>query len=280
MPRVDIVEGPAPGDLRQAAWWFLFDGGKLLLREDGAPAVPRFRVDRSSVPLATGEPVFLGMLGSEPCLAAELDEPHLSAASFALRPLRACLEHLAPEQAALACRAASLLHWRRRNHYCGGCGAPTCDHEGGPSLACSACGQVTFPRSSPAVIVAVVRDDEILLARSPRFAPGMYSVLAGFVEPGETLEACLRREVREEVGIEVCDIRYFGSQPWPFPDSLMIAFTASWASGEIRIDGREIIDAGWFRRDALPEVPGKASIARRLIDGFRVSAPGGSTSGS
>ncbi|MGE5605842.1 MAG: NAD(+) diphosphatase [Bacteroidota bacterium] len=107
-----------------------------------------------------------------------------------------------------------------------------------------------------------------MLARSSRFASTMYSVLAGFVEPGESLEECVRREIREEVGIEVQDIKYFSSQPWPFPDSLMIGFTARYASGEITVDNQEIVDAAWFTADNLPEIPAKVSIARRLIDWF------------
>ena len=124
------------------------------------------------------------------------------------------------------------------------------------------------------MIVAVRRGDTILLARNVAFTAPFYSVLAGFVEPGESLEGTVRREIREEVGIEVRDIRYFGSQPWPFPHSLMIGFTADWAGGEIQIDERELADAGWFRADALPAIPPKLSIARRLIDAFVATEAG------
>jgi NAD+ diphosphatase len=116
------------------------------------------------------------------------------------------------------------------------------------------------------MMVLVTRGRELLLARAPRFPPGMYSALAGFVEPGETIEDCIRREVREEVGIEVRSPRYFASQPWPFPHSLMIAFTCDWAGGEIRADELEIEDAKWFRITGLPQLPQPISIARRLID--------------
>jgi NAD+ diphosphatase len=117
-------------------------------------------------------------------------------------------------------------------------------------------------------MVAVIKDDKILLARSNRFATGWYSVIAGFVEPGEALEDCVKRELKEEVGIEVTNIQYFGSQPWPFPDSLMIAFTARWSKGIITIDNEEIIDANWYSANNLPNLPGKVSIARQLIDWF------------
>jgi NAD+ diphosphatase len=127
---------------------------------------------------------------------------------------------------------------------------------------------VNYPRLSPAIIVAVLKNNQILLARNKRFKLPFYSVLAGFVEPGETLEECVQREIREEVGIMTKNIRYFGSQPWPFPNSLMIAFVADYADGEITIDGSEIIDAAWFSKGELPQIPPTISIARQLIDWF------------
>jgi NAD+ diphosphatase len=133
---------------------------------------------------------------------------------------------------------------------------------------CTACSSRVYPRISPAVIVAITREDKLLLARASRFKTGMHSVIAGFVEPGETLEECVRREVSEEVGLEIKNIRYFSSQPWPFPDSLMIAFTAEYSSGEITVDNSEIVEANWYKADELPEIPGKASVARKLIDWF------------
>jgi len=127
----------------------------------------------------------------------------------------------------------------------------------------------SYPRKSPAVIVSIVRDNKILLARSQKFSNvNMYSVLAGFVDPGESLEDCVRREIREEVRIEVKNIQYFGSQSWPFPDSLMVGFTAEYKSGEISIDNDEIDEAGWFSVSELPRIPRKISIARQLIDWF------------
>jgi NAD+ diphosphatase len=160
------------------------------------------------------------------------------------------------------------VHWQATNRFCGKCGTATVDKPGECAKQCPQCGWAVYPSLSPAVIVAVVRDGALLLARESRFKEGLYSVLAGFVEPGETLEECVRREVREEVGIEVSNIRYFGSQSWPFPDSLMVAFTADYAGGEIDIDPGELIDAGWYRPGELPLVPSRASIARQLIDWF------------
>jgi NAD+ diphosphatase len=137
---------------------------------------------------------------------------------------------------------------------------------------CSVCSHTTYPRLAPAIIVSVERQtdsgSELLLAHNRRHTEGMYSVLAGFVEPGESLEECVRREVCEEVGLEVQNIDYFGSQPWPFPNSLMIAFTAEYAGGEIVLEDEELAEAGWYRPDNLPRVPPPISIARQLIDAF------------
>jgi NAD+ diphosphatase len=133
---------------------------------------------------------------------------------------------------------------------------------------CPRCGLLVFPRLSPAIIVLVERGHQMLLGRPRHFPPGLYSVIAGFVEPGETLEDAVMREVQEEVGIAIKDLRYFGSQSWPFPHSLMVGFTATYAGGEISLDEMEMEDAGWFTADNLPTLPGKISIARELIDWF------------
>ena len=135
-------------------------------------------------------------------------------------------------------------------------------------MKCASCGHLAFPKVSPAVIVQVTRGDEILLGRSRRHPRASYSVLAGFVDPGESLEDAVRREIGEEAGIRVRDIRYFGSQPWPFPDSLMVGFTAVWDGGEIANLDQELDDLGWFAAGSLPPVPPSYSIARALIDDF------------
>jgi NAD+ diphosphatase len=168
---------------------------------------------------------------------------------------------------ALAGRAFQIMDWDRSHQFCGRCGTPTRHKANERARECPACGLTHYPRIAPAVMALVRRGDEILLARSPHFPPGMYSALAGFVEPGETLEQTLVREVKEEVGIDVANPRYFASQPWPFPHSLMIAFFADYAGGEIRPDPSEIEAADWFTVGRLPQaLPGKISISRRLID--------------
>jgi NAD+ diphosphatase len=164
--------------------------------------------------------------------------------------------------------ATQLTRWDRIHRFCGQCGKPAEDQTDERAKTCPRCNLTFYPRLSPAVIVAVVREDRLLLARSTRFPYNFYSVLAGFVEPGETLEECVVREVREEAGILVKNVRYFGSQPWPFPDSLMLGFIAEYAEGEIKINESEIADADWFTADALPNIPPKVSIARSLIDWY------------
>lgn len=181
--------------------------------------------------------------------------------------LRALHGHLDDAEWNIGGRATQLADWYRDHAYCGRCGGPMERAPGERAMRCPADGNVSYPRLSPAVIVLVERDDgRALLGRSGRWATPMYSTLAGFVEPGESLEDTVHREIREEVGVEVHDIRYFGSQPWPFPNSLMLGFHARWAGGDICVDGDEIVDAQWFGSDALPEIPPKLSIARRLID--------------
>ncbi|WP_162942488.1 NAD(+) diphosphatase [Desertimonas flava] len=168
-------------------------------------------------------------------------------------------------------RAVQLVTWARTHRFCGACAAPTVRSAVHAAMECTACGLIAFPRIAPATITLVTRgpdgpDQEALLARGVEWALPMYSCLAGFVEAGETLESCVVREIREEVGITVGDVRYRGSQPWPFPHSLMIGFRARYESGDLVLQEAEIADAGWFRRDTLPGLPNAISIARRLID--------------
>lgn len=175
---------------------------------------------------------------------------------------------------AAAGRAVQLVDWARNNRFCGHCGAATGESPGERARRCPACGLLAFPRLAPAVIVLVEREDgRALLARNARWPTNMYSCLAGFVEPGETVEAAVRREVHEEVGIGIGDLRYFGSQPWPFPHSLMLGFHARYLDGEVTCDQDEIAEARWYSVDDLPAMPGRISIARRLIDDWMARQP-------
>jgi NAD+ diphosphatase len=164
-------------------------------------------------------------------------------------------------------RAYHILQWRRDSAFCGSCGSPNGDAPAELARLCPACGRLEFPRISPAIIVLVLRDDgRALLAHNRKFVNRVYSLVAGFTEAGESLETTVAREVREEVGLEVRDTRYITSQPWPFPNSLMIGFTTRYAGGEIRPDGEEITDAQWFDPASLPELPGRGSVSRYIID--------------
>ncbi|MDR2402575.1 MAG: NAD(+) diphosphatase [Spirochaetaceae bacterium] len=179
-------------------------------------------------------------------------------------------------------RAYHIMQWRVDSVFCGACGSRNGDAPTELARLCPACGRQEFPRISPAVIVLITNDrDEVLLAHNRKFSPGVYSLIAGFTEAGESAEATVAREVREEVALEVRDIRYEMSQPWPFPNSLMLGFTARHAGGTVHPDGIEIEDARWFRRDQLPLLPGKGSVSRRLINRWIAAAdiPHGASGG-
>jgi NAD+ diphosphatase len=254
--------------------WFAFKAFKMLVKmEDGRPGVPT-DADFPSRDCPSAWKHYFGAWDGLPCLAVCLDEKvsHPDPAGFEWKGLRELFGVMEEELVWAAGRAFQLVHWHRNHRFCGQCGTPAADHPQERAKKCPACGLINHPRVSPAIIVAVVNDRRILLAHAVRFPAKFYSVLAGFVEPGESLEDCVRREVLEEVGIQVCNIRYFGSQAWPFPDSLMVGFTAEYAGGELRPNPQEIADAGWFAADALPQIPPRISIARRLIDWFKEEA--------
>jgi NAD+ diphosphatase len=210
---------------------------------------------------------FLGMLEGVACWGVDVPEGHDPADGGAV-DLRSFFGRAGEVEWLVAGRAVQLVEWARTHRFCGRCGTPTVQQVGERAMRCPACGLLAFPRIAPAMITLVTRGDAVLLARGVQFQGPMYSCLAGFVEPGESLEGAVVREVREEVGIEVGDVRYWGSQPWPFPHSLMVGFTATWESGEIDIDPAEIVDAQWFRRDEMPPIPPSISIARKLIDAW------------
>ncbi len=257
---------PVVGD--ESALWFIFDHGKLLTKIVGERCEIPGTADLEKTGLCPVDKQYLGSLGKHPCFGAAPEKGDVSIEGYQFKDLRSLIGLMPEDFIWIAGRANQLLHWHQSHRFCGGCGHPTEDKNDERAKICPRCGMLNYPRLSPAVIVAVLRDDRILLARNKRFRLPFYSVLAGYVEPLETLEDCVAREIREEVGIVVKNIRYFGSQPWPFPDSLMIAFVADYASGEITIDKREIVDAGWFTRYNIPEIPSGISIARRLIEGY------------
>jgi NAD+ diphosphatase len=272
-----LVFGEPSGE----AHWFVFRGDKLLV-ELGPPERPsddprfRLRPAWARLPLRGRHDtlyegalrvLYLGRLGGVDCFAAELAADAEVPAGMAWEGLRPLFSVLDDDHFALAGRALQLLEWDRNHQFCGRCATPTEAKRDERVRVCPACKLSAYPRVAPAVMALVRKERQVLLARSPHFPPGMYSALAGFVEPGESLEQCLAREVAEEVGVRVGRSRYVASQSWPFPHSLMIAFVCEWRSGEIRPQADEIEDAKWFEVLQLPKLPSKISIARRLIDG-------------
>ena len=254
-------------------WHFAFAGRKLLLEEtESGLTLPSGQALTAALPPLTAAPVradvSLPPLPDGPCHAYDLPADIPLPAGFQALGLRSAHGHLSEELFVVAGTALQKVEWLRSHGFCSRCGHATERHANHEALACTSCGRLHFPRLAPAVIVLIERDREMLLARSPTFPEGVYSTVAGFVEPGESLEQAVHREIREEVGVEVEDVRYFGSQPWPFPHSLMIGFVARWAGGDIRIDGDEIEHARWFSADDLPKLPSSMSIARRLVDDF------------
>jgi NAD+ diphosphatase len=246
--------------------YFAFRGRDLLvLMDDAGLRVPADE-HWSALRLHALRVNDVGVVEGCRCLAVELPE-HVEAPEGAeFQGLRRLYGALADEVYRMAGRAVQVVEWDRSHQFCGRCGTPTQRMSGEMAKRCPACGQTDYPRISPAVIMRVERGAQILLARGPQGRPGAYSVLAGFVEPGESLEQAVAREVMEEVGVEVADVRYFGSQPWPFPNSLMVGFTARWAAGDIRLQEAEVEDARWFTVNDMPLVSPPLSIARALID--------------
>lgn len=212
-----------------------------------------------------GEPgLFLGEAEGRPLWALEAAQPE----GEVWTGLRTLMAEGPADQVRAAVRAAELAAWRRDHRFCGVCGTATRRRPEQVAFECTACGAEFWPRVTPAVIMLVHRGDEVLLARNSRSVSGFHSTLAGFVEAGETLEEAVVREVAEEVGVEVGTPVYVGSQPWPFPHALMVGFHVPWLSGEPTPDGHEIVEAAWYRRDALPALPPPLSIARHLIRTF------------
>jgi NAD+ diphosphatase len=263
-----------PGD--SDAYWFLFYDNQMLVDtsgicDTGSITDTGYRpplAGRDALTLNTVSEQYLGTLDGRPCYFATVSGNQDIPSKLSFFRVRDLYGKMPEDLFWLAARAFHLATWGRNTLYCGGCGAPTENMAQERAKFCPRCRRLIFPRISPAIITAIIKDKRILLARNRNLPADIRTVIAGFVEPGESLEECLRREVREEVGIEVKNIRYFGSQPWPFPDSLMIAFVAEYGGGDIQADGKEIVEAGWFSAGELPSIPGKISIARKLIDWF------------
>ena len=250
-------------------YWFIFQNNNLLMLKDGAthslPSASFMMTVKSHLRREHGFGEFAGAA----CFCAEIDSDAALPPGVVAVSLRGALGLLDPDWYKPAVKAFSIINWDINHQFCSRCGNLTRHQPGSFERICNVCELTFYPRISPCMIVLIKKDDHLLMARSPHFVPGAYGLIAGFIEVGESIEDAVHREVKEEVNIDIKNLRYFGSQPWPFPDSLMIGFTAEYAGGDIIIDNKEIEAAGWYRFDNLPGRPSvSVSIASKLIEHF------------
>jgi len=251
------------------AYYFIFSNNDILVAGDSPErlSIPCIH-EKAAAEMMLDGIRFFGRYGDTDCYCARILSKNLPD-RYKLVNLRALYGKVDMDFWSISGYARQIHDWNLNFQFCGRCGQKTRVEKSEHARVCQGCRLVSYPRISPAIITAVIKDHRILLARGINFPnKNMFSVLAGFVAPGETLEDCVRREIFEESGIRVKQIRYFKSQSWPFPDSLMIGFTAEYAGGSISIDTTEILEAGWFTKDNLPLIPGKQSLAGELIEWF------------
>jgi NAD+ diphosphatase len=283
---VSLPAAPPGAEASATGRVYLFQGGTILLREDipdealalGLPPAIFEELRENGPPALSGIDTFEipAVDGPGSIRGASLEDGAGIPPGWRALPVRQGLSLVSAGQTVdgkgpvgRLLRAYHVAQWRRESAYCGSCGAKNTEAPDEFARLCPSCGRREYPRISPAVITIIINDShEALLAHNRKFADGVYSLIAGFNEAGESLEATVAREIREEVGLEVTNIRYIASQPWPFPNSLMLGFAARYAAGEIRPDGEEIADARWFRADTLPKLPGFGSVSRYLINNW------------
>lgn len=250
------------------AYWLAFCENKMLVKVENSNYYIPYLDNLQQINLSPVRTQYLGLYKGCPCYCAEIASEDFIPAGMEFISLRALFELIDMDLFLLAGKASQIVLWDQSNQFCGRCGCPTEQPPDERAKKCPKCGLISYPQICPAVITAVFKEDKILLAHAKAFKNDMYSLISGFLEPGETLEECVQRELMEEVGIKVKNIKYFGSQPWPYPNSLMVGFTAEYESGEISVDGTEIEKADWFSLDKLPELPSQVSIARQIIDWY------------
>ena len=250
------------------AYWFIFHNEQLLLTTSStSPLVTETIITTLKYRLTYSH--LLGYFDHFTAYCAELQNDDDLPADLKPTPLRHALDLIGSDWYNIAVKAYTIINWDKNHQFCGRCGSITTQKSQAFERICTVCSQIFYPRISPSVIGLIKKDDQILMARSPHFTPGAYGLIAGFVEGGESAEEALHREVFEEVGIKIKNLTYFGSQAWPFPDSLMIAFTAEYASGDIIIDTKEIEAAGWYDVNHLPGRPStRISLSSKLLDHF------------
>ncbi len=249
------------------AYWFIFNSDKLLINPKNDLKIP-FTDSLKEFSIISIREYYLGTLDGHPTYTAEVTPETTAPEGMSFEDLKLTYDILDEDIFLLAGRAIQIINWDKNHQFCGACGAPTINWEHGNAKKCPECGHMSFPRISPAVITAIVKDGKLLMAKHSYGVTNRYGLIAGFVDPGETLEEAVKREVAEEVGLKVKNIKYFDSQPWPFPHSLMVGFTAEYKSGEIKVDELEILDAKWFSPEEISPLPSKMSIASELIEWF------------
>lgn len=266
---MDFIPGVTAPEVQDGeSIWFAFYQGRLLMFQDQyglvIPQIDRF----SLLGIAHKQTHYLGQMQGMHCFTTELETDQGLPHQYSLQELRRLAMMVDAEWFMVAGRARQIVEWDNNHQFCGRCGTPTVLHDIDRAKLCPQCGHTQYPRISPCIIVLVTDGERILLARNANFPRGMFSTLAGFVEAGETLEMTIHREIKEEVGVAVKNFKYFSSQPWPFPHSLMVGFHAEYAGGDLVFEDEEIVEAGWWHVDNLPMIPPPGSIARALIDAY------------
>jgi len=255
------------GHENSPAYWFIFNSDKLLINPEKDIKIP-FIEDPKILNISLIRTHYFGKLDGYPCICAEVSPGTDAFDGMIFEDLRGLYDVLDEDLYLLAGRAIQIINWDKNHQYCGKCGTLTEIVEDEMAKICPECGFINYTRISPAVIIAIIKNGKLLMAKHSYGLKNRYALVAGFIEAGETLEQGVKREIMEEVGLKVKNIKYFGSQPWPFPNSLMIGFTAEYDSGEINVDGKEIVDAKWFDVDEVTPMPSKISISSELIEWY------------
>ena len=243
-------------------YWFIFFNDQLLLQKKGETYTIPYSINP---PVPVKNVLEVNLLEDMPACAASVDTPLEETAEYLPMGLRASYDYLDPVLHKIAGKAYELIYWDQHSRFCPSCGTKTV-MQTTISKQCPNCKYEIYPGVSPAILVLIRKGDAILLVHARNFRGSFYGLVAGFLETGETLEECVRREVMEETGLEINNITYFGNQPWPYPSNLMVGFIADYVSGTIRLQDEELSEGAFFSKDNLPELPRKLSLARKMID--------------
>lgn len=251
--------------MRQPCWWFIFYNNLLLIEKDK---------EQYNIPLSSEIPVDvdnryvvhdIGTMGDYVCKAVQVPDMVQETDHFVMIDLRSSYDYIPAPQFAMAGKAYEILFWDKNSKFCPVCGTST--QQALPnSKKCPSCQFEIFPTISTAILALVQKEDSILLVQAHNFSGPFHSLVAGFLETGESLEECVQREVMEETGLSVKNIRYFGSQAWPFPSGLMVGFITEYESGELKLQEEELKNGAFYKKENLPELPRKLSLARKMID--------------